>query len=80
MKLGKNSPTLLAMLALGTASLLGGCASTGFDRSTQTSNSIGDVDTEIRKVITQLDLTSTSLDALVKEGNPNLRKSFDTYS
>lgn len=80
MKLSNTSPAFLAVLALGTVAFLGGCSSTGVDRSTSTSNSIKDVDAEIRKVIVQLDITGVSLDALVKDGNPDLRKSFDTYS
>jgi chromosome segregation ATPase len=50
------------------------------DRSVKTSNSIQEVDNEIRKMIVQIDVTGTSLDSLVMAGEPDLKKSFDTYS
>ena len=80
MKIRNQSLAIFTVLLLGTATLLGGCATTGIDRSVKTSNSIKDVDSEIRKMIVQIDATGTSLDSLVYTGNPNLKKSFDTYS
>ncbi len=80
MKLRNNRLTFFTMLLLGTAAFLGGCATTGMDRSAKTSNSIQEVDTEIRKMIVQIDVTGTSLAALVSPGNPDLKKSFDSYS
>jgi seryl-tRNA synthetase len=68
------------MLVLGTVSFLGGCATTGMDRSVKTSNSIREVDGEIRKMIVQIDVTAASLDAVVTTGQPNLKKTFDKYS
>ncbi len=68
------------MLLLGTAAFLGGCATTGMDRSVKTSNSIQEVDSDIRKMVVQSDVTAASLDSLVKAGQPDLKKSFDTYS
>jgi seryl-tRNA synthetase len=50
------------------------------DRSVKTSNSIQEVDSDIRKIIVQIDVAATSLDSLVKAGQPDLKKSFDTYS
>jgi DUF2959 family protein len=80
MKLRNHSRTFFAMLLLGTAAFLSGCATTGMDRSVKTSNSIQEVDSEIRKMIVHIDVTGTSLDLLVVAGNPNLKKSFNTYS
>jgi DNA repair ATPase RecN len=80
MKLRSHSLALFAMLLFGTAALLGGCATTGMDRSIKTSNSIKDVDSEIRKMMVQIDVTAASLDAVVAPGQPNLKKSFDKYS
>ena len=65
---------------LGTASFLGGCATTGMDRSVKASTSIQDVDNEIRKFIVQIDATAVSLDSVVKAGEPDLKKSFNNYS
>ena len=80
MKLRNHSPAFFTMLILGTAAFLGGCATTGMDRSVKTSNSIREVDSEIRKMIVQIDVTGTSLDTLVTAEKPALKKSFDTYS
>ena len=80
MKLRSHSQAFFAMLLLGTAAFLGGCATTGMDRSIKTSNSIQEVDSEIRKMIVQIDVTGTSLDSLVVAGNPDLGKSFNSYS
>lgn len=80
MKLRNLLLTVFAMLLLSTVSFLGGCATTGMDRSVKTSNSIRDVDSEIRKLIVQIDVTSASLDNLVIAPAADQRKSFDTYS
>jgi len=80
MKIRKHLLAFFAMLLLGTSTILGGCATTGMDRSVKTSNSIRDVDTEIRKMMVQIDVTAASLDSLVMPGQSNLKKSFDTYS
>ena len=80
MKIRNHSRAFFALLLIGTAAFLGGCATTGMDRSVKTSNSIQEVDSEIRKMIVQIDVTGTSLDSLVVAGNPNLKKSFNSYS
>lgn len=73
-------PTLFATILLAASAFLGGCATTGMDRSERTSTSIREVDSEIRKLIVQIDATSLSLDALVTPANPDLKKSFGAYS
>ena len=80
MKLRKHSLAFLTMFVLGTATFMGGCAMTGMDRSEKASNSMRDVDTELRKMNVQIDTTAASLDVLVKPDNSNLKKNFDTYS
>ena len=80
MKLRNHSLAFFVMFLLGTAAFMGGCATTGMDRSVKASNSIKEVDSEIRKMIVQIDATATSLDSLSITGNPNLKKSFVTYS
>ncbi|OGU13626.1 MAG: hypothetical protein A2076_08740 [Geobacteraceae bacterium GWC2_53_11] len=80
MKVRNQSLALITMLLLGTSSFLGGCATTGMDRSVKTSSSIRDVDSEIRKIMVQIDATSKSLDSLVVAGNPDLKKTFNAYS
>lgn len=80
MKLRKTSLTLSTLLILGTTAFLGGCATTGMDRSVSTTNSIGEVDSEIRKMIVQIDATGSSLDTLVMAGQPDLKKNFNAYT
>lgn len=80
MKFRTHSLAIFTTLLLCTAPFLGGCATTGMDRSVKTSNSIRDVDSEIKKVIVQIDLTAKSLDSLVAAGNPDLKKSYNNYS
>jgi len=80
MKLRYLPLAMFTTLLLASAAFLGGCATTGMDRSEKTSNSIREVDSEIRKLIVQIDVTSLSLDALVTPANPDLKKTFVTYS
>lgn len=80
MKTRKHSLTFFSLLMVGAVAFLGGCATTGMDRSVKTSNSIQEVDDEIGKMVLQLDKTAASLDALVRPGQPEVKKSFDTYS
>jgi hypothetical protein len=80
MKIRSHSLAFFTLLLLGTAAFLGGCATTGIDRSVKTSNSIQEVDNEIRKMSVQIDVTAASLYTLVNTGKPDLKKSFDSYS
>ena len=80
MKLRDYSIACCALLLLSTAPFLGGCATTGMDRSTKASNSIQSEDQEIRKLIVQIDATGGSLDSLMVVGAPDLKKPFDAYS
>lgn len=80
MKLRNHSLAFFTMLLLSSAAFLGGCATTGLDRSIKTSNSIEVVDKDIREMVVQSDVTAKSLDSLVKAGQPDLKKNFDAYS
>lgn len=80
MKLRNYSLACCALWLLGTATFLGGCATTGMDRSQKASNSIQNEDKEIRKLIVQIDLTGSSLDSLMMAGAPDLKKPFETYT
>ncbi|MFA7404424.1 MAG: DUF2959 family protein [Pelobacteraceae bacterium] len=80
MNLRKHLLPFFTMLLLGTVPFMAGCASTGMDRSVKTSNSIRDVDSEIRKMTVQIDVTAASLDFLVRSEKSDLKKSFDSYS
>ncbi len=80
MEIRKNMLNLFATLLLGTFAFMSGCATTGMDRSVKASNSIQDVDKEIRKLIVQIDVTNISLDTLMNSSTPDLKKNFDGYS
>jgi hypothetical protein len=80
MKLRKYSRALFSMLLLSTVVFMAGCATTGMDRSVKTSNSIQQVDNELRKMIVQIDVTAASLASLIIAGNTDLKKPFDSYS
>lgn len=77
MKLRNQMLAFCTMILLGTTAFMGGCATTGMDRSVKAANSIKDVDSEIRKMMVQIDVTAASLDSLVMT---DLRKPFDKYS
>ncbi|MCK9364335.1 MAG: DUF2959 family protein [Syntrophales bacterium] len=80
MKRENRSLAFFTMLLLGTAVFLNGCATTGMDRSVKTSKSIEEVDSDIKKISVQIDVTATALDSLIKSAQPDLKKSFGVYS
>lgn len=80
MKCRNHSLAFFTMCLLATAAFTGGCATTGMDRSIKTSNSMQEVDSEMRKMIVEIDATATALDSVVMPGQPDLKKSFDAYT
>jgi len=80
MKLRNYSLACCTLLLLSSTAFMGGCATTGMDRSQRASNSMQNEDKEIRKLIVQIDVTGNSLDALMRAGAPDLKKPFDHYS
>jgi hypothetical protein len=80
MKFRNHSLAFLTVCLLANASFLGGCATTGMQRSVKASNSIEEVDTEMRKMVVQIDATAASLDAVVSPEQSDLKKSFGVYS
>lgn len=80
MKFTNPSLTFSTAFLLGSVTILGGCATTGLDRSVKTTNSIQQVDTELMKMMTQIDVTGRSLNTLVTSSKPDLKKSFSAYS
>jgi ABC-type Na+ efflux pump permease subunit len=80
MKFRQHSVLVLSTFLLATTAFLGGCASTGMKRSEKTSQSIQNVDTEIKKFIVQIDATAASLDTLVYAGKTDPKKSLESFS
>jgi hypothetical protein len=78
----KRTSGTIVILAVATLVLVAStvsCATTGRDRSIQVTNSIQDVDKEIRTIITQIEATEISLQAMMKAAPPDLAKAYDTY-
>jgi len=75
-----RSILFIGMIMFATTAFLGGCASTGMKRSEKTSHSIKHVDTEIKKMMVQIDVTAASLDSLVTAGKTDPKKSFELYT
>ncbi|NTV15237.1 MAG: DUF2959 family protein [Desulfobulbaceae bacterium] len=80
MKIRNHSLAIYAMLLLGSVAFSGGCATTGMQRSVNTSTSIQEVDNEIGKMVVQLDKTAASLDTLIRSESPEMKKTFESYS
>lgn len=80
MKLRSHSLALSTALLLCSVTFMGGCATTGLDRSVNTKDSILEVDSELKKMSTQIDVTGASLDKLVMASKSDLKKNFDSYT
>lgn len=76
----KCSRAFIALIFVSVMLLLSGCATTGMDRSVNTSNSIHEVDLEIKKMTTHIDGTSSALESLFLAGEPDLKKHFQDYT
>jgi hypothetical protein len=68
--------TLIIAAIIGLAS----CNSTGTDRSKQASATMETVENDIKSVGVQLDVTGASLDELMKQGQPEVKKAFDAFT
>lgn len=80
MSIKKFLPSNLFILLIGIALFLSSCQRNSLKQSTKTSNSIHEVDDEMRKMSTQIEVTATSLDKLMKADAPDFKNDFDTYS
>lgn len=71
---------IAASLLLVAISGLSGCATTGMQRSEKTNTSMQTVETDIRQAMAQVDVTSASLEELVRPGQSDVKKAFGKYS
>ena len=64
------------------AAILGltSCNSTGTDRSKEASATMETVENDIKSVGVQLDVTGASLDELMKQGQPEVKKAFNAFT
>jgi hypothetical protein len=66
---------LLIIVAVG----ITGCASTGMQRSQDTQTTMETMDNDIQEASRQLDATGASLDELIKSGQTDIQRAFETY-
>jgi len=80
MHLGAKSAGLYALLLMGSLLIMVGCASTGLERSAKATSSMQTVDNDIKQALQQVDATNASLENLIKSGQPNVKKAFESYA
>lgn len=73
-------PSKQYFFLLGIILLLCNCEKNSLTRAINTSNSMQDVDEEMRKMSTQIVVTATSLETLIDAEVPDLKNDFDAYS
>lgn len=67
-------------LLLAAITLLGGCATTGMQRSATTSSKMQTVQADVQQAVAQVDSTGASLLELIKPEQSDLKKAYDTYA
>jgi t-SNARE complex subunit (syntaxin) len=80
MKLSIRSVRLFVPLCLMLAAVLGGCASTGIERSAKASSSLRLVESDYRQVPVQVDDTNAALNELIRPGQTDVKKAYDRYA
>jgi hypothetical protein len=65
---------------LGVLTCLSGCATTGMDRATKTTNSMQTVEGDYRETSSQIDVTRASLEDLIKPTQTDVKKANDVYT
>lgn len=80
MKIKTKPAALFTTLLFGAITFMGGCATTGMERSASTSTSMKTVERDIREAAAQVDATGVSLNELINPGQGNAKKAFAKYS
>lgn len=80
MKLLKQTYNWRCALLIIAAFVITSCASTGMQRSEDTRTTMETMDNDIEEASWLLDATSSSLEALMKPGQTDIKQAFDTYS
>lgn len=80
MKLRIQPAVIFTTVLLGAITCLTGCATTGMDRATKTTNSMQAVEDDYRQASGQIDVTRASLEDLVKPTQTDVKKANDVYS
>jgi Protein of unknown function (DUF2959) len=74
------SSVFFTALLLGAYTCLTGCATTGIDRATKTTNSMQSVESDYRQASVRIDATNASLDNLIKLSNGDTKKNYNAYA
>lgn len=80
MKASKKLALITTSLLLGALTMLSGCATTGMQRSEKAGVTMKTVEQDIQKALAQVDVTSASLDELVRPGQSDPKKAYNKYS
>ena len=81
MKLGTKTAVFFASMILGVIISLTGCgAKTGMQLSAKTGTTMEAVEKDYQQALAQIDATGSSLEDLVKPGQPDVQKAFKLYS
>jgi len=80
MKNTKRFVGITVALALVSVMLIAGCATTGSDRSADTSDTMGEVEEDIRLLVMELTATNSALASLVNPLQDDLTTAYDVFS
>jgi hypothetical protein len=80
MKLRFQSAVFFTIVLLGAITCLTGCATTGMDRATKTTNSMQTVEGDYKQASVQIDVTRGSLEELIKPNQTDMKKAYDAYT
>jgi len=80
MKLRFQPAVFLTTLLLGTITVLAGCATTGMDRATQSTNSMQTVEGDYKQASLQIDATRGSLENLIEPVQTDVKKAYNGYA
>jgi hypothetical protein len=80
MKLGFQSAVFSATVLLGAITCLTGCATTGMDRATKTTNSMQTVEGDYKQATVQIDATRATMEELIKPNQADMKKAYDAYT
>lgn len=80
MKPGIPSIVISTVLLLGVITYLSGCATTGMERATKTTETTQRVETDYRETSLQIDATNASLEKLVQASRDDIKKAYDDYA
>lgn len=80
MKLRFQSAVFFTTVLLGAITCLTGCATTGMDRATKTTNSMQTVEEDYKQASVRIDATRGSLEELIKPDQIDMKKAYDAYA